>query len=278
MPNKIASVHMNDTDFNLLDLDSTIHDLPGFRTSVHPKDEGQDVLDIFNQQPALPGVLVMNDIEFIGFISRRTFFEHVGKRYGTEVYLRRSILFIFKQGVPPALTFPSYTKLSKAAQQALSRNDVEVYEPIIEFAFPLEYRIINIQTLFTAQNHILMMLHNQRVNAATSNLIIDDDVAIKKFLKLAGIPIDIDLIGFKTSYTIHCPQCGKMIKYSIADVVRSFPVIKQGIEISDRMGSRTYLFYVRHKCKDQIIDLPVQHDHNLEYRSVKPPRLVETYA
>jgi hypothetical protein len=112
----------------------------------------------------------------------------------------------------------------------------------------------------------------------TSHLQIDDEYAIKKFIKHASIPTVEDLTKYKKIYTIHCPKCGQGVQYNIASIVRSFPSLHQGIEITDKMGSRTYLFYVRHTCGDEVIDLPVQHDHNLEYRAIKTPRLVETYA
>ena len=269
---------MNNYDFSLLDLDSTIHDLPGFDAVANPDEEGQAVLDVFNQQPGLPGILIMNGSQLYGFISRRMFFEHTGKRFGTEVYLRRPLRFLLKKELPRPLILPSVTKLSRAAQSILSRNELEVYEPIIESSDDHGYRIIHTLTLFTAQSQILITLHNQQVNKLSANLALDDDLAIQKFLKFAGIPSNVELERFKTTYLIHCPKCSQKVSYTIADVVRSYPTLQQGIEITDRMGSRIYLFYVRHTCGDQIIDLPVQHDHNLEYRSVKSPRLVENYV
>lgn len=269
---------MHKLDFSLLDLDSTIHDLPGYQVSAHPTDEGQVLLDAFNKLPDLPGILILSENIMKGIISRRIFFEHTGKRFGTEVYLKRPISFLLDKGIPKPLVFQSNTKLSLAAQTVLCRHEADVYEPIVETAVGSEHRIINILTLFAAQNQILVSLHNQRINGMKAFLPLDDNSAIRKFLKHAGIPTNVDTANFKRIYSIHCPNCGQMVKYSIADIVRSFPTLQQGIEISNRMGTRMYLFNVRHTCGDQIIDLPVQHDHNLEYRSIKPPRLVETYA
>ena len=269
---------MQQFDFSLLDFDSTIRDLPGFHAEIHPDAEGQAAMDLFTSQVNLPGILIMDGGVFSGFISRKMFYEHTGKRFGIEVYLRRPITYLLEQELPAPLLLQTGTKLSHAVKEVLSRNEVEVYEPIVEFSDDRTYRIIPTLTLFTAQNQILVSLHNQRVYGLTSHLPIDDECAINKFLKLAGITPGEDLTKYKKIYTIHCPKCDQRVQYNISEVVRSFPSLHQGIEITDKMGSRMYLFYVRHTCGEEVIDLPVQHDDNLEYRAIKTPRLVETYA
>ncbi len=269
---------MHTLDSTFLDLDTTLHDLPGYQLSAHLENHGQMLLDIFNQYPDLPGILILSESKLAGFVSRKAFFEHTGKRYGTEVFLNRSISFLLKKGVPEPLILPADTSLSKAARAALNRAELDVYEPVLEYSQEKGYRVINILTLFMAQNQILITLHNHKIDNLKAFMPMDETSAIHKFLRLAGIPSTVDLNNFKKIYHIHCPQCGQVVKYSITDIVRTYSNIQQGIEIQNCLGSRVYVFYVRHTCGDHIIDLPVQHDHNLEYRSIKPPRLVETYV
>lgn len=269
---------MQSTHFAILDLDSTLQDLPGFDMSVRPEVEGSAVLDIFNRHPELPGLIIEQNQQLAGFISRRTFFEHTGKMYGTEVYLKRPIQFLLQKDIPAPLVLPCQTRISRAVQFLLARSEMEIYEPVVEESPADKRRIIHSMALFTAQNQILIHLHNQRLAQLSQPQPLEDDLAIRKFLKFAGFPEVSDLDRFKTSYTVLCPRCKQKISYSIADIVRAFPTLQQGIEIADRMGTRMYTFYIRHTCGSDILDVPVQHDHNLDYRSVKTPRLVETYA
>lgn len=269
---------MQSFDLTLLDLDSTINDLPGFQAGIGIQDDGQAAMDLFNRFASLPGLLILDGGVYSGFISRKMFFEHTGKRFGIDVFLRRPISYLLEQNLPEPLLLSSDTKLSNAVKKVLARNELDVYEPVVEYTNKITYRIIPTLTLFTAQNQILVNLHNHSVDNKTSLLNIDNESAIKKFQKLAGINEGEDVSKYQKVYTIQCPKCDQSVSYSIPEIVRSFPILQQGIEITDRMGSRTYTFYVRHSCGDEVIDLPVQHDGNLEYRSIKTPRLVEIYV
>ena len=65
--------------------------------------------------------------------------------------------------------------------------------------------------------------------------------------------------------------------YSIADIVRSHQNLNTGIEIRNRMGIRSYLFYLRHQCGTQVVEIPVQHDADFEFSSLRVPRPVGSY-
>lgn len=269
---------MTEHTYNLLDLDATLADLPGYASALHPEYEGQIAFDLFSQQPSLPGILVQDDGVLLGMISRRLFFERTGKRYGTEVYLKRSLGFFLTQEIPAPLELPAETRLSDAARRVLARTDADVFEPIVEQTDRRTYRIIHSLTIFAAQNQILVNLHNAQIHPGGQEPEISDELAIARFAHLAGITT-VDPSGMlRKQYRVKCPICGQALEYSLADIVRSHPQLRTGIEVLDRMGTRSYIFNLRHTCGSLLIEIPLVHDQNLEYRSMKPHRLVDTYV
>ena len=65
--------------------------------------------------------------------------------------------------------------------------------------------------------------------------------------------------------------------YSIADIVRSHQSLNSGFEIRNRMGNRSFLFYLRHQRGAQMVEILVRHDADFEFSSLRLPRLVGSY-
>lgn len=264
--------------YNLLDLDSTLADLPGFSVALHLDEDGQHAFELFSRQSTLPGILVQDGDRLVGMISRRIFFERTGKRYGTELYLRRSLAFFITQDIPVPLLLSEGTRLSEAVRSALDRDEIEVYEPIVECNPRSNNRVINPLTLFAAQNQILVNLHNSLIKGAEPVEEINDDQAIARFAGLAGLSFEVNADFLHQNYRVQCPACGKVLEYTLADIVRSHPQLRTGVEIVERMGTRSYILNLRHTCGNNLVEIPLVHDQQLEYRSMKPYRLVDSYV
>jgi hypothetical protein len=261
-----------------LSLDSSLDDLPSIDCSVQFDTKGENVMQLFNEKPENPGVIIVKGTDILGVISRETFFEHTGKRFGVEVFLNRPIQRMFEKYAVQPLILPASSKISQAAHQALKRDARSVYEPIVVEKTSRIFRLIDIFTVFLAENQILLNLHNQHTFTIASGMNIPDDEAIMRFSKFGDIPSDIDPLLFLIRHSVTCDHCSQKIEYSITDIVRSHPQLDRGIEIVKKMGSRTFTFYVRHTCGDVIREIPVQHDEDLKIRAVRPSRLVETYV
>jgi len=269
---------MVSNSFYSLSLDSSLDDLPSIDSSVQFDAKGETILQLFNEKPENPGVIIFKGTKILGVISRETFFEHTGKRFGIEVFLSRPIHRMFENYAMQPLILPASVKISLAAQQALKRDSRSVYEPIVVEKANKVFHLIDIFTVFLAENQILLTLHNQHTFTIASGMNIPDDEAIMRFSKFADIAMDIDPLLFLIRHTITCDQCKQTIEYSITDIVRSHPQLDRGIEISKKMGSRTFTFYVRHTCGQVIREIPVQHDEDLKLRALRPSRLVEAYV
>jgi len=78
-------------NFETLSLNSTLEELPSYDCSIDQHVLGKDLDGLFSKDHQLPGVLIMDHKKLAGVISRDTFYEIIGKQFGTEIYLRRAI-------------------------------------------------------------------------------------------------------------------------------------------------------------------------------------------
>lgn len=265
-------------DFQDLTLDSMLMDLPSYARAVHPGTSGQKVADLFAGDLLLPGVIILDEGVFLGVISRDVFFERTGKLYGTEIFLVRSIRKMLDTLPHQPLVLPETTLISLAAKEALSRERDLIYQPIVIEKADQNYHLISALMLFMAQSHQLITLHNQRLYTVESGQKISRKTAVLRFLKHVGIKDHFSLSMFLKRHSVRCDHCGKLVNYSLIDVVRTFPVLNQGVIVEEKMGTRTYRLYIRHRCQDELWEIPVHHDDNLEYRSQRPARIVASYV
>jgi hypothetical protein len=239
---------------------------------------GRQVASIFATEATLPGVLVVEDRQLLGVISRDRFFEHTGKMFGTEVFLSRPIATMLETIRHAPLVLPATTLISVATQRALERSLDSIYQPIVVEKANGECSLVSVLVLFMAQSHLLTMMHQQRLFTVDNGQNIPDDQAVANFMVFARLNGGFDVKRCYTRHSVRCDHCSQSINYSVVDVVRSFPQLMQGVLIEEGMGTRAYRFYVRHRCGKEIWEVPVQHDANLEYRSQRSARLVEAYA
>ncbi len=261
-----------------LSLDSTLCELPSIDSSTSAETSGEEVMKIFKANPANPGVIVMKGETIAGLISREAFFETTGKRFGVEIYLGRSIATMLELFSSEPLILPESEKISHAIHEALRRDTRSVYDPIIVKKTEGGYRVIDILSVFLAENQILLTLHNQHTFTVSSGIKLTDKEAIFRFIEFTGIKELKDPTVLIKRNSIICDKCGKKIEYSIPDIVRSHPQLTRGIEVISKMGNRSYIFYVKHTCGNEIREIPVHHDCDLNLRALRPSRLVETYV
>jgi hypothetical protein len=264
--------------FEDLTIDSMLCDLPAHDRQVAGTMLGRDVLSVFERDIHLPGVLVMDGARLVGIVSRETFFERTGRVFGPEVFLSRPIATMLETIPYAPLVLPDTTLITLATQQVLQRDRAAIYQPVVSETAQGEFRLISALILFMAQSHQLTALHRQRMFTVDAGQALSDDEAARQFVAFARLNGGFDLARCFVRHSTRCDHCGQAISYSVVDIVRAYPQLIKGITLEEAMGTRSYRFYVRHQCGNEIWEVPVQHDANLEYRSQRPARLVETYA
>lgn len=262
-----------------ISIDSVLGDLPSYEVVVDTKISGKDVSEVFERDALLPGVLVIENGILQGILSREMFFERTGKRFGTEIYYGRPIKTILETIPSTPFILQSSLLIALATKQALSREIIDIYEPIVVVYPGSVYRLINPLILFIAQSRLLLELHEQRLFTVSDGQDISTRDAILLFIKYAGNQKIFNLEMFIKKHAVRCDQCSRTVNYALVDVVRSFPQLNRGVVIEEKMGVRSYRLYIRHHCINrEIWEIPLHLDDHLEYRSQRPARAVERYA
>ncbi|KPQ40440.1 MAG: Histidine kinase-, DNA gyrase B-, and HSP90-like ATPase [Phormidium sp. OSCR] len=148
-----------------LSLDSTLDELKLHQCNVSISCRGEDVMELFNQNPLLPGVILTQNQEFVGVLSRRRLLEHMSQIYSIELFSRRPIASLYHFAGQEVFCYPSHTLIVMAARRSLQRPPDLLYEPILVEVESGEYHLLDVHQLLVAQSHIhqltTQLLHEQ---------------------------------------------------------------------------------------------------------------------
>ncbi len=150
-------------DLSHLTLGSTLADLPTHSFQVHPTTLARTVATEFTKQPGLSGVIVMDNAQILGNVSRHKFMERIGRPYGADVYLTRPIGIMLESLETEYILLPSSCGIHAATQVALNRPVEMVYDPII-VEFPdlqdKRFRLLDVYDLLLAQSNLLNLAND----------------------------------------------------------------------------------------------------------------------
>lgn len=159
------------SDVEQLSPDATLGSLPSHDLCVSHKTPGQVIVDYFEQDPKLPGILIEDDGGNVSLISRRRFHERMSSPYGLEIFLRRPIAAFLEMSErnqqTQMLVLPNTEKIEVAVRLGLNRNPENVYDPIIvvfeDENLPLfQIRsLLDFHTILLAQSQILSNVNQQ---------------------------------------------------------------------------------------------------------------------
>ncbi len=152
-----------------LTLDSSLADLPSHDFQVSSATLGNVVAKKFQQQPDLPGVMLTNNSQIVGMISRTHFFEWLSRPYGLEIFLKRPIqslwtmiadaegIFNVETLVEKYLLLSATCSIDKAVELALNRPASLIYEPIMIEWLDGQLRLLDMQVLLLAQSQLFAL-------------------------------------------------------------------------------------------------------------------------
>jgi hypothetical protein len=121
---------------------------------------------------------------------------------------------------------------------------------------------------------VILTFLNRDLFANIFGIEMSDRQAITRFVRFTKLGEGLDPNQLTKKFSIRCDNCGKVIRYSLADIVRAHPHLERGIILEQAMGGKNFTMYLRHRCRDGFREIPVFHDCRLEYRSQKPSRLL----
>ncbi|MEA5540828.1 chemotaxis protein [Limnoraphis robusta Tam1] len=136
-------------------LESTVEDLISHTFQVNSTTPGRVIAQEFHQNPELPGVIVVDDHQLVGMISKANFREQMNNLNRKNLYFNQPIQLLLDVIRIPPLVLSKNCTILFAANQALTRPKQFVYEPIIIELDQGEFRLLDIYNLLLAQNNLL---------------------------------------------------------------------------------------------------------------------------
>ncbi|HIK29713.1 MAG: GGDEF domain-containing protein [Oscillatoriaceae bacterium SKW80] len=156
-----------------LSLESKLRELSLCECDIELSHPGKEIAQKFKENPLLPGVILTEQGELAGMISRRRFFEHLSRPYGLELFWNRPLTCLYRFIRTEILIFSSETLIVDAAHRILYRSAELLYEPIVVEMQPRVYRLLDVHQLLLAQSqiHILVtqLLNQTRQQLESAN-------------------------------------------------------------------------------------------------------------
>ncbi|BFM38592.1 GGDEF domain-containing protein [Synechocystis sp. LKSZ1] len=141
----------------ILDLESTIGQLKLHNCQLPCQEESRVALRRLNANPQIPGVLLTQDGDFRGMISRRRLLEQMSRPYGLDLFLQRSLFQLYQYAQIPHLILPQNTLITEAAEKAIMRPGELLDEPIIVELEKHQYQLLDIHQLLIGQSSIFQL-------------------------------------------------------------------------------------------------------------------------
>ena len=226
----------------------SISDLPGHNFSVTPNTPTEKVVSELENQPALPGVMIIENGKLLGIITRLKLFERLGHRFGVELFLQKPIIQLKDLIRTHAQAIPGYSRIDEAIQYALSRPAPDIYDPIVVQRSNGAMQLVDINSLLVAQSRAMASLSNVVGNLEQIDQLIDagrDKVEImNKILQLLRQVVPYHQAGILVSD-------GTEMSFVAHAGYRLAPSRAEGV-----LKSATYALIVTHR---QAIYIPNAH-------------------
>ncbi|AFZ44971.1 diguanylate cyclase [Halothece sp. PCC 7418] len=130
--------------------------LPCYDTTVQSHEMGQVIMDAFERCAHLPGVIVREEKEVLGIISRQRFLSYMSQPYSLELYLQRPIRRLWEMLNASVLELPCEYGITQAVQEALSRPYESLYEPLAVRFSEQVLKVLDLHILLLAQSKLLI--------------------------------------------------------------------------------------------------------------------------
>jgi hypothetical protein len=134
--------------------DSNLGNLPLWEVDIDYNYIGKRLINLFEQDPLIPGVIISQNHHYEGMISRRIFFEFMSRPYSLGLFLERDIESLYNILKPEVFMLKEEVLILDAIPIILARDSKQIYEPIVIKSQEQRYRVLDIHQLLLAYSQI----------------------------------------------------------------------------------------------------------------------------
>ncbi len=137
-----------------LALDSTISQLNLYDIRIDLEQTGAFARQLFKDNPLLPALILYEQDNYVGILSRRRFLECLSRPYALELFTKRPLRVLYEQAQGENLKLHGNMPIVMASQVALARGNDDIYEPVIVHLDEDAYSVLDVHDLLQSQSYI----------------------------------------------------------------------------------------------------------------------------
>lgn len=162
----------------------TIGDLPCYEANVSVDTSVEKIVEKLNKKPDLPGVVLRDEDEFVGALSRLRMFEWLGRPYGVELFFKRAIKKLYSSLNISNEIYPKEMPIGEAVRKALTRSPEVRYEPLTVSFGKKDLRLLDINILLLAESEQLENANRVIEKQVEIGRVLSSSLELKKVLSL----------------------------------------------------------------------------------------------
>ena len=140
-----------------LNLNSSLEVLSLYEATFDIQTEGKWALKLLNEDPHIPGIILVAEKQLVGMISRRKIYEKMSLTYGPDLFLNRPLSQLHHYTRAEYLVLPQDMAITVATQRALERTSELLAEPIVVSLEKYHYQLLDIHQLLVAHAKIFQL-------------------------------------------------------------------------------------------------------------------------
>ncbi len=233
-------------------LESTLADLSLHEFQVETHYTGMEVAQLLEQHPFLPGVVLIDQGQFVGLIARQRLLELLIRPQGLTLFLPSPLSVLYSYLRSNHLVLPASTPILVAAQMALRRSFDQQAEPIVVQMEENTYRLLDIHELNIAYWQLRGVETQVRYERGQIQIVQTEKMASLGRL-VDGVAHEIlDPVGFIWGNLTHLSNYTAQVMQLLAAYEQHFPELPEAIS---QLQAEIELDYLREDLPQTIASI-----------------------
>jgi signal transduction histidine kinase len=160
-----------------LGLESTLQELSLYTFFVDTSCTGASVAQVFEKYPLVPGVILLEEGQYTGMLSRRQLLEFLIRPFGKELFFEQPLKILYSYARTGVLLLSDTTPILTAMQLALRRSPELLGEPLVIKSSEGAYSLLDMSELNIASWQIRGIETQVRYERSQAQIIQNDKMA-----------------------------------------------------------------------------------------------------